>query len=140
MSAAPKFAKPLLAVTMGDPAGIGAEVARHFASRGPLLLADRDLDGARKVAAELGGDVEALGCDITDPAQVDAVVARVRALGALLITAGLSGAMATVERILEVNLRGTARVLDAVESIRSRDRWQCASRRSGVTASPRPRS
>jgi NAD(P)-dependent dehydrogenase (short-subunit alcohol dehydrogenase family) len=104
-------------LVFGSASGIGAEVARQLAPRGPLLLVDRDLDGARKVAAELGSDVEALGCDITDQSQVDAVVARAEALGALVITAGISGAMATAEHVLEVNLRGTARVLDAVESI-----------------------
>jgi len=104
-------------VVIGAGSGMGAAVARALASRGRLIVADRDLAGVKRVAAQIRGDVEAIGCDITDPGQVDALVARIGDLDALVLTAGLSASMAPGRRIFEVNLIGTARVLAAVEPL-----------------------
>ena len=104
-------------VVIGAGSGMGAAVARALASRGRLIVADRDLEGVKRVAAEVGGDVEAIGCDITDTGQVDALIARIGDLDALVLTAGLSSSMALGRRIFEVNLIGTARVLAAVEPL-----------------------
>jgi NAD(P)-dependent dehydrogenase (short-subunit alcohol dehydrogenase family) len=94
---------------------MGAAVARQLASRGRLIVADRNLQSVERVAAEIGGDVEAIGCDITDAGQVGALVARIADLDALVLTVGLSASMAPGRQIFEVNLIGTARVLAAVE-------------------------
>jgi NAD(P)-dependent dehydrogenase (short-subunit alcohol dehydrogenase family) len=102
-------------VVIGAGSGMGAAVARVLAPRGRLIVADRDLAGVEAIAADLGGDVTAMGCDITDQDQVDAMVASIDSLDALVLTAGLSGSMANGRRIFEVNLIGTARVLAAVE-------------------------
>jgi len=62
------------------------------------------------------GAVE-ITCDITDPVGVAGIVERVRDLGpfrALAHAAGLSPTMADPRRIVEVNLVGTARLLDAL--------------------------
>jgi len=104
-------------VVVGGGSGMGAAVARELAPRGRMIVADQNLDAASKVAGEIGGDVEAVGCDITDPQQVDGLVAGIRELDALVLTAGLSGSMAPGRRIFEVNLIGTARVLAAVEAL-----------------------
>jgi NAD(P)-dependent dehydrogenase (short-subunit alcohol dehydrogenase family) len=102
-------------VVIGAGSGMGTAVARALAPRGPLLLADVDLDAVDAVAQELGGDATPMACDVTAPDQIDDVVARINDLEALVITAGLSGSMANGRRIFEVNLIGMARVLAAVE-------------------------
>jgi NAD(P)-dependent dehydrogenase (short-subunit alcohol dehydrogenase family) len=96
---------------------MGAAVALQLASRGPLVVADQDADGASRIASTLGGDVKACGCDVTDEAQIDALFASVDELGALVHTAGVSGGQAPGRRVLDVNLIGVARVLRAAEPL-----------------------
>jgi NAD(P)-dependent dehydrogenase (short-subunit alcohol dehydrogenase family) len=95
---------------------MGAAVASLLAPRGPLLLVDRDTDRLTQFAADLGGDVSTLACDITVPADVDALRQAIGRLGALVVTAGLSPSMAGGRRIYEVNLLGLERVVQALES------------------------
>jgi NAD(P)-dependent dehydrogenase (short-subunit alcohol dehydrogenase family) len=102
-------------IVIGAGSGMGAAVARQLAPRGPLVVADVNLAGAEEVAADLGGDVRALPCDVTNQAQVDALFADVDELEALVHTAGLSNSMASGRRILEVNLQGVERVIRAAE-------------------------
>ena len=107
-------------VVVGAGSGMGTAVARVLAPRGHLIVADVNLDTVTKVAREIGDDVEAVPCDITNLEQVDALVARVRERGdldAFVATAGLSGSMAPGRRILEVNLISTARLMTAVEPL-----------------------
>jgi NAD(P)-dependent dehydrogenase (short-subunit alcohol dehydrogenase family) len=104
-------------VVIGAGSGMGAEVARRLAPRGRLLVADRDLALVEQIAAEIGGDVEAVACDVTDQAQIDALFGKVDELGALVHTAGLSGSQAPGPTILNVNLVGTARVIRAAEAM-----------------------
>lgn len=104
-------------VVIGAGSGMGAAVARVLAPRGRLLVADRNSEAVEGVAAGIGGDVEAVVCDITDPEQVAALVARIGELDTIVSSAGLSGSMAPGRRIFEVNLIGTARVLAAVEPL-----------------------
>lgn len=102
-------------VVVGAGSGMGAAVARRLHGGRPLLLADRDLAAATVVADELGRGTRAVACDITDQADCDALAAMVPALGALVVTAGLSPTMATGERIFDVNLVGPARLLAALD-------------------------
>jgi len=102
-------------VVIGGASGIGRAVAAQLVSRGHLLLADRSLESLDPVAAEIGGNVETVACDISDPDQIEALFARVDNLEALIVTAGLSGAQGTAHTVLDVNLRGTARVMNAAE-------------------------
>ena len=102
-------------IVIGAAAGMGAAVASMLASRGPLLVVDRDVDALAEVARALDGDVRPFGCDITEPTQVDALVREIDRLEALVVTAGVSGAAAPGRLIYQVNLMGMARVLDAVE-------------------------
>jgi NAD(P)-dependent dehydrogenase (short-subunit alcohol dehydrogenase family) len=68
------------------------------------------------VADELGGEVEAIAFDLTDPESTAALLAAVGdSIDALVVTAALSSSMANGERIFEVNLIGYAKLLDAVE-------------------------
>jgi NAD(P)-dependent dehydrogenase (short-subunit alcohol dehydrogenase family) len=104
-------------VVIGAGSGMGAAVARVLSPRGGLVIADVIQGPVDELAAELGGEVRAVTCDVTDQAQVDALVAGLDDLGALVITAGLSGSMADGRRIFEVNLIGMARVLAAFEPL-----------------------
>ena len=102
-------------VVIGAGSGMGVAVARALAPRGPLLIADRDVGSVEALATELGPGASAARCDVTDQAQIDELVGRIDQLDALVITAGISGSMGDGRTIFDVNLRGTARVLGAVE-------------------------
>jgi NAD(P)-dependent dehydrogenase (short-subunit alcohol dehydrogenase family) len=102
-------------VVIGAGSGMGAAAARLLAPRGPLLIADRDVDTVAALAAELGGDVTALPCDITVEDEVKALAERTGELAGLVLTAGLSPSLAPGRAIWEVNLVGTARVLRLFE-------------------------
>jgi len=104
-------------VVIGAASGMGAATARKLAPRGRLIVADYNLEGAKKIAAEIGGDVKAMACDITNQEHVDAVMAEAGDLEALVVTAGLSGSQAPGRRILEVNLMGVERVVRAAEPL-----------------------
>ncbi|HWS46470.1 MAG TPA: SDR family oxidoreductase [Acidimicrobiia bacterium] len=104
-------------VVIGAGSGMGTAVARVLAPRGELIVADQNLEAVAALAAELGGAVAPVACDITAREQIDALVARIGTLEAIVLTAGLSGSMANGRRIFEVNLIGTARVLEAVEPL-----------------------
>ncbi|MFD7714279.1 SDR family NAD(P)-dependent oxidoreductase [Streptomyces sp. NPDC059814] len=72
----------------GAGQGIGAATARRLADEGArVLVTDLDPDRAARVAAQIvaaGGVAEALGCDVTDRAAVEAAVAHaVAVFGAL---------------------------------------------------------
>jgi NAD(P)-dependent dehydrogenase (short-subunit alcohol dehydrogenase family) len=104
-------------VVIGAGSGMGTAVARALAPRGPLIVADRNLEAVRAVAAELGANATALECDVTDRDQIDALIERIDRLDAIVCTAGISGSMANGRRIFEVNLIGTARVLAAIDPL-----------------------
>jgi NAD(P)-dependent dehydrogenase (short-subunit alcohol dehydrogenase family) len=100
-------------VVVGAASGMGAAVARALAPRGRLVLADRDREPLVELSDLLGPDAVAVECDVTDGPAVASLAEAAGSLGALVITAGLSPAMAPGRRIFEVNLLGAARVLDA---------------------------
>jgi NAD(P)-dependent dehydrogenase (short-subunit alcohol dehydrogenase family) len=102
-------------VVIGAGSGMGVAVARKLAPRGRLLIADYNLSGVEKLAAEIGGDVKAFACDIRDQKQIDALMSNVDQLDAVVVTAGVSGTQAPGPRILDVNLAGHARVMQAAE-------------------------
>jgi pyridoxal 4-dehydrogenase len=65
-----------VAIVTGSAQGIGAAIARELASDGhKVVVADVNLEGATKVAAEIGGVAKQL--DISDPDQVAGFTAEV---------------------------------------------------------------
>jgi NAD(P)-dependent dehydrogenase (short-subunit alcohol dehydrogenase family) len=106
----------MTAVVIGAGSGMGRAVAALFADEDRLVLADRGQAALTEVAEVLtarGALVEAVPCDITDAAAVRRLAEVVGEFRALVHTAGLSPTMAPGPRIYDVNLRGTALVLNA---------------------------
>lgn len=99
--------------------GMGECIARRLGSGRPLLIADHDADRVDRLSATLrrqGYDVTARVVDVSDRDQVDALAAAAAHLGevtSVVHTAGVSPALAAPERIIAVDLVGTAHVLDA---------------------------
>ena len=110
-------------VVTGAARGIGAACARALAGRGALVACDiREelLDGIVGELRRGGSRAETFTGDLTDPAVVEALAGRVDALGgldALAHCAGLSGAQSEAERILEINLVATARLLGELQPL-----------------------
>lgn len=111
--------KPLAVVT-GAAGGLGRAVARRLGARYRLVLADVHEDpvtGLREALTEEGYDIAlATVADVGDRDSVHrlaAAVADAGTVGTVVHTAGLSPALADWERIVHVNLTGTAHVLDA---------------------------
>lgn len=114
-----------LAVVTGGASGIGQACARLLAERGArLVILDREADQARAVAADIGG--QAYPLDVSDVDQVEAVAACVeRQDGEVDLLVHAAGILqgngvpldqlpwAQVNRLFEVNLRGTMAVCSA---------------------------
>jgi NADP-dependent 3-hydroxy acid dehydrogenase YdfG len=76
-----------IAVITGASSGIGAATARALAGEGyRTVLGARRLERLEGVAEETGG--EAIALDVTDPASVEAFVARIEACDVLVNNAG----------------------------------------------------
>jgi glucose 1-dehydrogenase len=105
-------------VVTGAASGIGRACATALTGAGGMVaLLDRNAEGARLAAQEIGGSALALGCDVSDPVSVDAAATRIEAeIGrpaVLVNAAGLlrPGALATLplsewNALLAVNLTG----------------------------------
>nr|WP_321456534.1 SDR family oxidoreductase [uncultured Cohaesibacter sp.] len=98
--------------------GIGQAIARRISHDRQILIANHTQKSAQEAAKVLefaGYDVTAMEADISDRAAVQAVVAKAQDLGpikALVQAAGVSPSQAPIEQILEVDLYGTAILLE----------------------------
>ncbi len=110
-------------VITGAASGMGRDIARLFAQEGAkLALLDRNEAGVGEVAAELS--VTAYGCDVSDRAQVDSVVAKAGAvLGGIDGVVNAAGILVTKvfdeldpeswDRMLAINLTGPYNIVRA---------------------------
>ncbi|MCB0912097.1 MAG: SDR family NAD(P)-dependent oxidoreductase, partial [Propionibacteriaceae bacterium] len=111
-----------VAVLIGT-GSIGVAVARRAAIGHTLLLADYNQAQLATVADQLQGegyDVETRVVDVSDRASVAALAEAAAALGdvvRVIHAAGVSPTQAPPERIVHVDLFGTAYVLDAFGSV-----------------------
>jgi NAD(P)-dependent dehydrogenase (short-subunit alcohol dehydrogenase family) len=109
---------PNITVVTGAARGMGEACARRLHRPGePMVLVDLDADGAYRVANDLGDDVAVVTCDLSDPAGVAVVVDQVREMGtlrALAHAAGISPTMGSWQRIMAVDLRASALLLEGL--------------------------
>ena len=106
----------------GATGGLGQAIVRAFAAHDAhLILTGRRSDVLDRLAAEVGG--RAIGCDLSDRAQVERLSQEVRAaaVDAFVSNAGLPGAaplteltLEQVDRVLDVNLRSAVALTHAV--------------------------
>ncbi|MBN1535447.1 MAG: SDR family oxidoreductase [Anaerolineales bacterium] len=110
-------------VITGGGGGMGVAIARRFVKKGALLLADIRQEYLDKIASELKAqnvECETLICDVSDKASVEALAAKAKSMGrlaALIHTAGLSPTMGDAQKIMTVNLLGTALLYQAFDPL-----------------------
>jgi NAD(P)-dependent dehydrogenase (short-subunit alcohol dehydrogenase family) len=111
-------------VVTGAARGMGLACAQRLAAEGHALIV-ADIDAALdQTAAELarahGVTVEAYRCDVSDRAAVAGLAERVGASGwlrALVHAAGVSPTMGDWRRMFQIDLVGTALVVDALRPL-----------------------
>jgi NAD(P)-dependent dehydrogenase (short-subunit alcohol dehydrogenase family) len=110
-------------VVVTGSGGIGLACARRLGAGHPLVLAEADGDRLNSAVTTLrdeGFSARGYEMDVSDGSSVSGLAdfaAEQGPLGTLVHTAGLSPTMASGKRILEVNLRGTAHLVAAFESL-----------------------
>jgi 3-oxoacyl-[acyl-carrier protein] reductase len=116
-----------VAVVTGAATGIGETIARRLAAAGATaVIADMNLEGAREVAASIGGGAFALPLDVTSSAGVNQAVAEVLAktgrIDIWVNNAGIGGKAAPIQeqtdedwaKALAINLTGVFNCCRAV--------------------------
>ncbi len=111
-------------IVTGAASGIGAACSRRLVGAvDVLVLADVNAAAVGALAAEIAGrgtTCEPVVVDVTDPAGVQHLATRAQARGTLRCVAhvaGISPTMGDWRRILDVDLVGTARLIDAVRPL-----------------------
>ena len=105
---------------------IGQAIARRVSAGRHVLLADvrqDNADAAAKTLADAGFDVTTTNVDVSARASVEALVATATGIGeisGLIHAAGVSPSQASAQTILEVDLYGTALVLEQFGNVIAR--------------------
>lgn len=116
-----------VALVTGGASGLGAATVRRLVADGArVVVVDRDAERGAALVGELGDAAVFAAADVTDPAQVEAAVARAGELGPLRVAvscAGVGWAARTLDRsgkphdlelfrnVVGINLVGTFNVL-----------------------------
>lgn len=101
------------ALITGSARGIGRAFAEAYLAEGArVAIADINIDGARRTAAEIGEGAIAIELDVTDQASIDRAVAETaRAFGQINILIN-NAALFTAAPIVEIDRADYARVFD----------------------------
>jgi len=82
------MAEPGAVVVIGGSAGLGLEVARHYATQGRhVVVSSRDAGRAASAAADIGGDTVGIALDLAVPESVAAAVADIGPVDHLVLAA-----------------------------------------------------
>jgi 3-oxoacyl-[acyl-carrier protein] reductase len=115
-----------VAFVTGGTRGIGHAIARALRSAGArVAITGRDAGRARAAAAELGDGVAGFGCELAEPAQIEAAVAAAEAalgpIDILVNNAGLTRDQIVLrmsdadwDTVLDANLKGAFLTIRAV--------------------------
>jgi len=106
-----------LYIITGAAGGMGADAARSFHECGDLLLLDVSEKALKDLTDELGTGVDYLTFDITKEEDIQKLAQYVSQRGGfkgLLHFAGVSENFPNHRKILDINLTGTIRLLDAL--------------------------
>lgn len=108
-------------VVVTGAGGMGLAVARRIGSGGAVVLADAFAEPLDRAVAGLraeGYDATGQLTDVADAGSVrDLAAAAAGRITAVVHTAGVSAATSTIEKIMAVDLAGTAHVIDAFEQV-----------------------
>ena len=140
-----------VAIVTGAASGFGAEIARQYIAEGAkVAVADINEAGAKEVAAALGANAIAVKCDVTQRADIDAMVkATVDAFGGLDIVVNNAGWThrnqplldvdeATFDRVYAINVKSIFHMVHAVVPVLRKQRSGVILN-IGSTAGMRPR-
>jgi len=130
----------------GANGGMGRECARLAAEEGyDLILADlvfRDLEGFTQTLSQHGVSVSSHILDVTDPDSIAESALELQQAGgvdAIIHTVGVSPTMADWQRIIDIDLVGTVRFLEATRAhLNSGGCAVCLSSSSGYMCPPNP--
>ena len=142
-----------IAIVTGAASGFGEGIARKFIAEGArVVVADRDGDGARRVADALGVHAEGIRADVTQAADVEAMVRtaieRFDGLDILVNNAGMGHLPQPLEsldegefdRILAVNVKAIyLAAREVVPRFKAQQRGVILNIASTAGVSPRPR-
>jgi NAD(P)-dependent dehydrogenase (short-subunit alcohol dehydrogenase family) len=127
-----------VAIVTGAGQGLGRVFAKAFAMAGAIpVIAERNHDKGRAVAAEIGNEAFAIHTDVADPASIDRMVAEVDArFGRIDILVNNAGIFSTLEmrpfeqipldeweHVLRVNVTGPFLCARAVLGAMRRAKW-----------------
>jgi NAD(P)-dependent dehydrogenase (short-subunit alcohol dehydrogenase family) len=110
-------------VVVTGAGGMGTAAARRLGSGRTLILADHARERLDQVVAELGAEgyaVQGVPTDVCDRASVERLARTAAEQGpitAVVHTAGVAAATASVRRILDVDLLGTVYVIEAFQKV-----------------------
>jgi 3-oxoacyl-[acyl-carrier protein] reductase len=142
-----------IAIVTGAASGFGEGIARKFVAEGArVVVADRDGDGARRVAEALGVHAEGVRADVTKATDVEAMIRaaieRFDGLDILVNNAGMghlpqpleSLDEAEFDRILAVNVKAIyLAAKEVVPRFKAQKRGVILNIASTAGVSPRPR-
>lgn len=103
-----------VAIVTGGGSGIGEAIVRELASRGAkIVIADYKIEGANRIAAELGDKIKVFKVDVSDAAQVKAMVEfTVKEFGRLDLAVNNAGIGGEANPIADLSIDGWLQVIN----------------------------